>query len=99
MSAADLRADMYVKEALALLDQGRAAEATTAARRAVFLDRKSRLGHLLMGRALRLCGRARAARRALERARQLSEENGEEIAAAIEAEMLLLEQSTSEVAP
>lgn len=91
----DLTADMYLKEAMTLLDRQRPAEAVTAARRAVFLDRNSGLGHLLMGRALRLCGRVNAARRALERGRQLADGN---VAPAIDAELQLLE-SPIEAAP
>lgn len=86
----------YVREAMQFLDENRAGEAAIAARRAIFLDRAGALAHLLLGRALRLGGRAVAARRALGRARRLSED-GDGIAASVEAELSLLRTRSSEI--
>ncbi|HTX03308.1 MAG TPA: protein-glutamate O-methyltransferase CheR [Candidatus Acidoferrales bacterium] len=91
-----LDAQRYVREAMELLDDDRAGEAAIAARRAIFLDRTGAFAHLLLGRALRLGGRAVAARRALGRARQLSED-GDGIAASVEAELSLLRARSSTI--
>ena len=86
----------YVREAMELLDGDRAGEAAIAARRAIFLDRTTAFGHLLLGRALRLGGRTVAARRALGRAQRLSKD-GDGIAAAVEAELSLLGAGSSTI--
>ncbi len=79
-----------------LLDEDRAGEAAIAARRAIFLDRTAAFAHLLLGRALRLGGRTVAARRALGRARRLSED-GDGVAASVEAELSLLRARSSTI--
>ena len=86
----------YVREAMELLDEDRAGEAAIAARRAIFLDRTAAFAHLLLGRALRLGGRTVAARRALGRARRLSED-GDGIEASVEAELSLLRTRSSTI--
>jgi chemotaxis protein methyltransferase CheR len=86
----------YVREAMELLDDDRAGEAAIAARRAIFLDPSGAFAHLLLGRALRLGGRAVAARRALGRAQRLSGD-GDGIAASVEAELSLLRAGYSTI--
>lgn len=88
--------ERYVREAMELLDAHRAGEAAVAARRAIFLDREGAFAHLLLGRALRLGGRTLAARRALGRARRLSED-GDGVAASVDAELFLLRGGSSSV--
>ncbi len=91
-----LNPQRYVREAMELLDEDRAGEAAIAARRAIFLDRTTAFAHLLLGRALRLGGRTVAARRALGRAQRLSED-GDGIAASVEAELSLLRARSSTI--
>jgi chemotaxis protein methyltransferase CheR len=90
-----LSAEQFVHEAMQLLDQDRVDEAAIAARRAVFLDRNDALAHLLLGRALRLCGRGNSARRALRRAKRLGQGN-DEITVAVDAEIALLGRALTE---
>lgn len=86
----------YVREAMEMLDADRAGEAAIAARRAIFLNRGGAFAHLLLGRALRLGGRTLAARRALRRARRLSED-GDGIVASVDAELSLLRGALTSV--
>jgi chemotaxis protein methyltransferase CheR len=88
--------ERYVREAMELLDADRAGEAAIAARRAIFLNRNGAFAHLLLGRALRIGGRALAARRALRRARRLCED-GDGIVATIDAELSLLRGAPASV--
>jgi chemotaxis protein methyltransferase CheR len=86
----------YVREAMEMLDADRAGEAAIAARRAIFLNRSGAFAHLLLGRALRLGGRTLAARRALRRARRLSDD-GDGIVASVDAELSLLRGALASV--
>lgn len=105
LPASDDRAalEQHVLDALRLLDAGQPAEALVAARRARYLDRTSPVANLALGRALRLCGRPDAARRALRSSRRLlGTHTGEEtvsgtggvpvatLVAVLEAELALL---------
>lgn len=61
----------YVREALALLESDRPAEAAVSARKALFLDRSIAVAHFALARALRLLGHYDAARRSLTQAGSL----------------------------
>ncbi|MGH7659421.1 MAG: CheR family methyltransferase [Vulcanimicrobiaceae bacterium] len=82
--------DMHLREAMLFLDTDRPQEAVTAARRAIFLDRDTAFGHVLLGRALRLSGKCRQARRVLDRARDLA--LTDDVNAALLAELVLLDK-------
>lgn len=81
---------LHLREAMQLLDADRPREAITAARRAIFLDRDTAFGHVLLGRALRLSGKSQQARRVLNRARGLA--TSDDVTAALLAELILLDR-------
>lgn len=81
-------AELTYLHAVLLAEAGRTADAATAARRALYLDRQLVVAHLVLGRTLALLGDVPGARRALRNAqRVLTNSSPEEIVPASDGEL------------